>query len=113
MNEYAGTTIDAETVEFLCGRDLLAEIMSAEDKIDGIFCRGNGQIVINYEYAEAGTTNFEHYIYDFSDECYLDDYGQKLDEPCPQAGICAHSVCPAIASYPEVPGPDDMVWYGE
>ncbi len=113
VNEYAGTTIDAATVEFLCGRDLLAEIMSDSDTIDSIFCRGNGHIVINYEYNEGGTVNFEHYIYDFTEGHYVDDYGQKLSEAEAQLGTCASSICPFIASYPEVPGPGDMVWYGE
>ena len=113
VNEYAGTTIDAATVEYLCGRDLLAELMSDHDRIDNIFCRGNGHIVINYEYEEGGLTNYEHYIYDYLNGYYLDDYGQKLPGPEAQAGICASSICPGIASYPGVPGQGDTVWYGE
>ena len=113
VNEYAGTTIDADTVTYLCGRDLLAEIMSDSDIIESIFCRGNGYIVINYRYDDAGTTTYEHYIYDFLNDHYVDDYGQELDEAEAQLGFCAQSLCPDIASYPEGPGPDDMVWYGE
>ena len=113
VNEYAGTAIDAATAEYMCGRDILAEIMSDDDKIDSIFCRGNGLIVINYEYDDAGMTNFEHYIYDSSYDCWRDDYGSELEEPVSQPGTCRSCLCPAIASYPEVPGPGDTVWYGE
>ena len=113
VNEYAGTSIDAGTVEYLCGRDLVSELLASWDVVDGIFCRGNGMIVINYEYKQGETTHFSHYIYDFTDECFMDDYGNVLDEAEPQAGQCVPSICPAIASYPEVPGPGDIVWYGE
>ena len=40
-SEYAGTTIDADTVEFWCGRDLVTEMVPKGDTVDSIFMRGN------------------------------------------------------------------------
>ena len=111
--EYAGTNIDAATVEFWCGRDLVNELIPEEDTVTGIFMRGNGLIVINYEHAEDdGNMHYFHYIYSTLKESFIDDMGRETDEE-PQLGIYLNSICPQMASYPEVPGPGDSVWYGE
>ena len=111
--EYAGTNIDAATVEFWCGRDLVNELIPEEDTVTGIFMRGNGLIVINYEHAEDdGKMHYFHYIYSTLKESFIDDMGRETDEE-PQLGIYLNSICPQMASYPEVPGPGDSVWYGE
>ncbi len=111
--EYAGTTIDADTVEFWCGRDLVTEMVPKGDTVDSIFMRGNGHIVINYNHVdEYGSVNFYHYIYDQGEGYFIDDWGMKTgDEPL--NGIYHSSLIPGMASYPEVPGPGDTVWCGE
>ena len=110
--EYAGTTIDEATAEMWCGRDIVKELLPAGTEPDSLFCRGNGLIVMNYSVTIDGTTEFYHYIYDFTNETLVDD-SRTAAETDPLPGICLPSLCPEIASYPQVPGPGDMVWYGE
>ncbi|MCR5129113.1 MAG: hypothetical protein K6B69_13540 [Lachnospiraceae bacterium] len=111
--EYAGTTIDMATVEYWCGEDFFAELLSDDDVIDNIFMRGNGLIVINLENTDdSGNINYYHYIYSTSKESFVDDTGTETDAE-PLSGIYYSSLIPDMANYPQVPGPDDMVWYGE
>ena len=110
--EYAGTSIDAKTVEYWVGRDLIKELVPAGDTINNVFMRGNGLIVINYEHEEDdGSICYYHYIYSTLLGSFVDDYGKNTNEE-PLPGICLICLCPNMASYPEVPGPNDQVWYG-
>ena len=100
------------TVEYWCGEDFFAELLSDDDVIDNIFMRGNGLIVINLENTDdSGNINYYHYIYSTSKESFVDDNGTETDAD-PLSGIYS-SLIPDMANYPQVPGPDDMVWYGE
>lgn len=101
--EYAGTEIPEENVAFLCGKDLVEELVPRRDVVSSIFCRGNGLIVINYEHIADGCVMYYHYIYDFSEGHYVDDNGVETGMQ-PLDGICKEALCPKIASYPEVPG---------
>ena len=112
VREYAGTTIDEAAAEMWCGRDIVKELLPAGTVPDSLFCRGNGLIVMNYSVTADGMTDFYHYIYDFTNETLVDD-SRSATGTDPLPGICMPSLCPEIASYPEVPGPGDMVWYGE
>ena len=113
IHEYAGTSIDAATVKYWCGRDLVSELIPKGDTVDTIFMRGNGMIVINYEHTdEDGSINYYHYIYSTTKESFVDDMGTQTDTE-PLCGICYSCLIPGMASYPEVPGPNDAVWYGE
>ncbi|MBP5384755.1 MAG: hypothetical protein J6Y57_07260, partial [Lachnospiraceae bacterium] len=105
VEEYAGTPIDADTVQYLCGRDLIGDLIAPGDQVDSVFCRGNGLIVINYEHFADGCAMYYHYIYDFSKGCFVDDTGVTTGEE-PLDGICKEALCPSIASYPQVPTPD-------
>ncbi len=105
--EYGGTEINRENVVFLCGRDLVGELIPERDQITGIFCRGNGLIVINYEHIADGCAMNYHYIYDFTKGYFVDDMGLETGEE-PLDGICKEALCPEIANYPSVPGPDDQ-----
>ena len=106
VNEYAGAYITQQTVPFLCGRDLVKELVPKGAKMDSLYCRGNGQIIINYELAEGGLVNYYHHIYDFLNGYFVDDVGEETGEE-PLAGICKEALCPEIASYPEVPNPEN------
>ena len=111
--EYAGTSIDAATAEFWSGRDLVAELVPEGDTVTDIFMRGNGLIAINYEHTDSdGNIEYYHYIYSTVSESLVDDLGQETGEAA-LSGIYLHARCPLMASYPEVPGPDGNVWYGE
>ena len=46
-----------------------------------------------------------NYIYDFSKESLVDDIGEITGEE-PLWGIYLEALCPEIANYPEVPGPN-------
>ena len=110
VREYAGTHIDAETAEQWCGRDIVDELIPDVNMIDDIFCRGNCLITINYHSEEDGLTYYYHYHFDFEKGCLVDDNRAAYNgEALP--GIYRQTICPRIASYPEVPGPGDMVWY--
>jgi hypothetical protein len=61
---------------------------------------------------ENGSKNFYHYIYDQGEGYFIDDWGMKTGDE-PQSGIYRSSLIPGMASYPEVPGPGDIVWCGE
>ena len=104
VQEYAGTDITDETVEFLCGKDLIAELVPKTDQISGVFCRGNSLIVINYEHVADGCVMYYHYIYDFGKESLVDDSREECGEE-PLDGICKAALCEKIANYPEVPTP--------
>jgi len=105
IHEYGGTEIDDATAEYWCGRDIVEEFLPKGDKINSLFCRGNSLIVMNYEHEEDGCINYYHYIYDFNKGCLVDDSrGETTDEPL--AGIYLEALCPEMASYPEVPGPN-------
>ena len=111
--EYAGTSIDAKTVEFWTGRDLINELVPAGDTINDVSMRGNGLIAINYEHEEEdGSISYYHYIFDTLQGYFIDDNGKETNEE-PLPGIYLKSLCPDMASYPEVPGPDGDVWYGD
>ncbi len=107
VQEYAGTEIDRENVIYLCGRDLVGDLVPKGARVDSLFCRGNGMIVINYAQTEDGCVNYSHIIYDFSDETFVDDFGMKCGEE-PQGGICKEALCPEIANYPNVPNESDQ-----
>ena len=104
--EYAGAYITQQTVPFLCGRDLVKELVPKGAKMDSLYCRGNGHIVINYELAGDGCVNYYHYIYDFLKGSFVDDTGEETQEE-PLDGICKEALCPDIANYPEVPNPEN------
>ena len=109
--EYGGTWIDAATVEFWTGRDLINELIPEGDTIDSVFMRGNGMIVINYEHAdEDGSIDYYHYIYDTLRMSFINDLGMETEEE-PLEGTCLIALIPEMASYPEVPGPDGQVWF--
>ena len=109
--EYGGTGIDAATVEFWTGRDLVSELVPDGDTIDSVFMRGNGILVINYEHMdEDGSINYFHYNYDTRRGYFINDLGMETEEE-PMEGSCAYALIPELASYPEVPGPDGNVWY--
>lgn len=103
--EYGGTGIDAATVEFWTGRDLVSELVPDGDTIDSVFMRGNGILVINYEHMdEDGSINYYHYIYDTLRSAFINDLGMESDE-APLDGTCLEALIPEMANYPEVPGP--------
>lgn len=109
--EYGGTWIDAATVEFWTGRDLINELIPEGDTIDSVFMRGNGMIVINYEHTdEDGSIDYYHYIYDTLRMSFINDLGMETEEE-PLEGTCLIALIPEMASYPEVPGPDGQVWF--
>ena len=111
--EYGGTAIDAATAEYLCGRDLIADLVPEGDTVDSVFIRGNGLLVINYEHAdEDGSIEYFHYIYDTLGNSFVDDFGMAIDYEEPQSGTCLSALVPEIASYPEIQGPDGNVWFG-
>ncbi len=107
VEEFGGTEINEETVEYLCGKDLVQELIPEMDILDEIFCRGNGLIVINFEHAADGCANYRHYIYNFLDKHFVDDLGEETNGDEPLDGYCKDALCPEIANYPTVPGPQD------
>lgn len=107
VEEYAGTQISADNVIFLCDVDIVGDKLPKGDKLDSLFCRGNGLIVLNYEHEEDDCTYYYHYIYDFINGNYIDDYGDEDSGEYPQMGTYAITICPDIANYPEVPGPEN------
>ena len=102
VEEYAGTEIDRDNVEFLCGRDLVGDLVPKGARVDSLFCRGNGMIVINFAETADGCVYYSHIIYDFTDETFVDDFGEACGEET-QGGICREALCPQIANYPQVP----------
>ena len=111
--EYAGTTIDEATVSYWCDDITVNEIVPEECTIDSIFMRGNGLIVINFESTEEdGSIRYFHYIYSTEKESFIDDAGSEWDDT-PLDGTYQYCMCPQMASSPEVPGPNGIVWYGE
>ena len=105
IHEYGGTEIDDETAAYWCGKDIVDELLPKGDKIDSLFCRGNSLIVLNYEHEEDGLINYYHYIYDFNKGCLVDDTRSETNNE-PLGGTYHDSLCPELASYPEVPGPN-------
>ena len=105
IHEYGGTDIDDATAEYWCGRDIVDELLPKGDKIDSLFCRGNSLIVLNYEHEQDGCIDYYHYIYDFNKGCLVDDTRNETNEE-PLNGIYLEALCPELASYPEVPGPN-------
>ena len=103
--EYGGTDISDETAAYWCGIDIVDKYLPKGDQVDSLFCRGNCLVVLNYEHKEGDTIEYYHYIYDFSKESLVDDMGEITGEE-PLSGICIEALCPDIASYPEVPGPN-------
>ena len=113
IHEYAGTSIDDKTLEYWVGRDIIGELVPAGDKINDVFMRGNGMIVVNYEHLEdEGSISYYHYIYNLNLRSFVDDMGLETNEE-PLPGVYLNCLLPEMASYPEVPGPDGNVWYGE
>ena len=110
--EFAGTTIDEATVNYWVKDIIVNELVPQDCTIDNIFMRGNGLIVINYENAsDDGSISYYHYIYSTEKGSFIDDMGTEI-EATPLDGTYQYCLCPDIASYPEVPGPNDIVWYG-
>lgn len=105
IHEYGGTEIDDATAEYWCGKDIVEELLPKGDKIDSLFCRGNSLIVLNYEHEEDGCIEYYHYIYDFNKGCLVDDTRSETTNE-PLNGIYHDCLCPELASYPEVPGPN-------
>ena len=111
--EYAGTTIDEATVSYWCDDIIVNEIVPEDCTIDNIFMRGNGLIVINFEKTEDdGSISYYHLSYSTEKESFVDDMGKETDSS-PLNGTYLHCLCPQMVSYPEVPGPNGIVWYGE
>ena len=106
VEEFAGTAISQENVPFLCGIDIVEEKLPKGDKVDSLFFRGNGLIVLNYEHEEEDITYYYHYIYDFTKGFYIDAYGDEMTSDEPLMGTCAVTICPDIANYPDVHGPE-------
>ncbi|MCR5733403.1 MAG: hypothetical protein K6G22_02245 [Lachnospiraceae bacterium] len=102
--EYAGTNIDSETAEYLCGFDPVSELVPKGDEPLSLFCRGTGDIVLNYSHTEDDMVEYYHYIYNFLDKWYISDDGEVIDAE-PQSGIYLEALCPDMANYPEVPTP--------
>ncbi len=107
--EYGGTEIDEETAEYWCKRDIVKELLPAGDQLINLFCRGNSLVVMNYEHVDDGFKNFYHYIYDFDSGHLVDDTRNVSGEE-PLEGICLEALCPDMANYPQVPGPDDRLF---
>lgn len=111
--EYAGTTIDEATVSYWCDDIIVNEIVPEGSTVSNIFMRGNGLIVINFETEEDdGSIRYYHFIYSTEKESFIDDAGKETDST-PLDGIYLNCLCSMMASYPEVPGPGGIVWYGE
>ena len=111
IQEFAGTEVDIATADFWVGEGFVDSLVPDTDMITDISIRGNGLVVINYTVAAQAGDYFYHYIYDMEKESLVDDNGDETDDT-PLSGTYALTVCPWIANYPEVPGPDDVVWYG-
>lgn len=103
--EYGGTDISDETAEYWCGFDIVDKYLPKGDQVDSLFCRGNGLVVLNYEHKEGDSITYYHYIYDFTKESLVDEMGEITGEE-PLWGIYLEALCPEIANYPEVPGPN-------
>lgn len=112
IHEYAGTEIDEETAAYWCGSDIVKELIPARDQITDITCRGNSLVAINYEHIADGCVFYYHYIYNFAKKSLVDDTGRETGKEALE-GTYLKALCPEIASYPQVPGPGDNVWYGE
>ena len=106
VHEYGGADISQETAKKFCGKDLVADLLPAGNRLTGLFCRGNCLLVMNYEHqADEENIEYYHYIYDFyNDEGYLvDDQREQVEDDMPCSGTCLEALCPEIASYPEIP----------
>ena len=111
--EYAGTTIDAATANFWSEDVVVNDLVPSGSTVDNIFMRGNGLIVINFETTDdIGNINYYHYIYSTEKESFVNDNGMETED-ITLAGTYLNCLCPQLASYPEVPGPNGVVWYGE
>ena len=102
--EYGGTDISREDAEYVCGRDLIGELIAPSDKVEGMFLRGNGLLVLNYTHPVDGGFENHHYIYDILHGKFVDDCRDECGEE-PQDGICLAALCPDIAYFPELPVP--------
>ncbi len=101
--EYGGTEIDQKKAAELCGIDIIGKFLPKGYQLDSIFLRGNGLVVVNYEYTEDEYIYYYHYIYDFINGCFIDDTGEETGNE-PLEGVYREALCPDIASYPEAPG---------
>ncbi len=98
--EYGGTDIENSKAEYLCGIDIVGQCLPAGDKLDSLFYRSNGLVVMNYEHEEDGHIFYHHLIYDFIKGSFIDDNGEETDGE-PLDGIYAKALCPDMAVYPE------------
>ncbi|MCR4655397.1 MAG: hypothetical protein K5770_04110 [Lachnospiraceae bacterium] len=101
--EYGGTEIDKDKAEELCGMDIVGEFLPEDDRLDSLFLRGNGLVVMNYEHEENEEIYYFHIIYDFVGGTFIDDTGEETGEE-PLEGTYKEALCPDMAYYPEVPG---------
>lgn len=108
--EYGGTNVDQNVASNFCGIDLIKDYLPKGDQVTSLFIRGNGLLVMNYEHKTGDDIDYYHFIYDWDKESFLDDFGEANMEP--QAGTYREALCPEIASYPQIEGPDGTV-YGE
>ncbi len=98
--EYGGTDVEQSEAEYLCGIDIVREYLPEGDKLNNLFYRGNGLMVMNYEHEEDGYIYNYHLIYDFIDAKFIDDNGEETGIE-PLEGIYAKALCPDMAVYPE------------
>ena len=100
--EYAGTSLSRDDAGYICGYDIVGKLIDPKDTITGMFLRGNGLLVINYEHPTDGGKEYYHYIYDMTCDHLVDDYRDECSDE-PLCGICLESLCLDIANYPELP----------
>ncbi|MCR5108707.1 MAG: hypothetical protein K6B28_11155 [Lachnospiraceae bacterium] len=98
--EYGGTDIEQSEAEKLCGIDIVEQFLPAGGKLDSLFYRGNGLVVMNYEQEEDGYIYYYHMIYDYKNGTFIDDNGEETDV-VPLEGTYAKALCPDMAVYPE------------
>lgn len=98
--EYGGTDIESSKAEYLCGMDIVGELLPDGDTLKELFYRGNGLVVMNYEHEEDGYTYNYHYIYDSINQKFIDDNGEDTGTEALE-GIYTKALCPDIAVYPE------------
>ena len=100
IKEYGGTAISADDVEKLCGRDLVGELVPKDAKVDSVFCRGNGLVAINYEQpGEDDCIYYYHYIYDFVNGRFIDDFAEETTDEEPLAGTYKEALIEDMADY--------------
>ena len=109
INEYGGTDVDSDAAEGLCGIDIIEKYLPKGDQADSLYIRGNGLLILNYEHKNGEFTEFYHYIYDFDKGYLVDDAREETDEN-PLPGVCRKALCPELAVYPQIEGPNGNVY---